>query len=54
MAQELTKQQREAARLARNAYYREWRRKNKDKVKLYNAKYWAKRSKGDDLNATAN
>lgn len=31
----------EAAKEARRAYQREWRRKNRDKVKEYNAKYWS-------------
>ena len=26
-------------------YMREWRKKNKDKVKDYNAKYWEKKAK---------
>ena len=28
------------AREERNAYLRAWRKKNKDKVKKYNATYW--------------
>ena len=34
----------EAARKARNAYAREWRAKNPDKVKQYNADYWARKA----------
>lgn len=29
---------------ARRAYYKTWRNKNKDKVKEYNARYWAKKA----------
>ena len=32
----------EEARLARNAYYRQYRAKNKDRIKTINARYWAK------------
>jgi hypothetical protein len=32
----------EKIRLARNKYAREWRAKNKDKVKQYNEKFFAK------------
>lgn len=28
----------------RNAYYREWRRKNKDKVSQYNKEYWKRKA----------
>jgi hypothetical protein len=31
----------DAAREARRAYQREWRRRNPDKVKEYAARYWA-------------
>lgn len=30
----------EKAREERNAYMREWRKRNKEKVKKYNATYW--------------
>ena len=33
----------EEARKLQNAYNREWRAKNKDKVKQYNAAYWERR-----------
>ncbi len=33
------------AKEARKAYLREWRRKNRDRVKIYNEKYWEKRAK---------
>ena len=32
------------ARAARNAYAREWRRNNPDKVKAANARYWEKKA----------
>lgn len=31
------------ARIKRNAYQREWRKKNRDKVIKYQAAYWEKR-----------
>ena len=34
----------EAARQARNAYAREWRAKNRDKVRQYNETYWARKA----------
>lgn len=37
-------ERREAARQARNAYHREWRAKNKDKVKANNDRYWEKKA----------
>ena len=33
------------AREERNAYFREWRAKNKDKVKAINKRYWENRAK---------
>ena len=41
----------EAARQARNAYAREWRAKNRDKVRQYNADYWARKaaSNGEEI-----
>lgn len=36
--------QRNAAKAARNAYAKEWRRKNPDKVKATNARYWEKKA----------
>ena len=33
------------AREERNAYFREWRTKNKDKVKAINKRYWENRAK---------
>lgn len=34
----------EAALEARRAYQREWRRKNKDKVKAQNERYWQRKA----------
>lgn len=34
----------DAARAARNAYAREWRKKNPDKVKAANVRYWEKKA----------
>ncbi len=36
-----------AAIEVRRAYQREWRSKNKDKVKEYNANYWSKKAEKD-------
>ena len=33
------------ARQARNEYMREWRRKNKDKIKKHQENYWEKKAK---------
>ena len=35
-------------REARNAYAREWRAKNRDKVRQYNADYWARKAARDN------
>lgn len=37
--------QSELARRAKNAYYREWRKKNPEKVQAANERYWAKKRK---------
>jgi hypothetical protein len=34
----------EAAKAARRAYHKEWRAKNKDKVKERNRRYWEKKA----------
>ncbi len=34
----------EAAKEARRAYKRAWQRKNRDKVKQYQAKYWERKA----------
>ena len=34
----------EKAREERNAYLREWRKRNKDKVKKYNNNYWERKA----------
>ena len=36
---------------SRRKYYAEWRAKNRDKVREYNARYWAKRPKREEKNA---
>jgi hypothetical protein len=35
----------EEARLAKNAYLRDWRKRNKDKTKKHNETYWEKKIK---------
>lgn len=40
----MTEQEREAARQQINKYHREWRKKNKDKVRAINERYWAKKA----------
>jgi len=39
----MTAKDQEAARKARNAYQREWRKKNPEKVKQINERYWLRR-----------
>ncbi|MEA4922202.1 MAG: hypothetical protein VB031_02405 [Eubacteriaceae bacterium] len=41
---ELTKEMKEAARLERNRYQREWAHKNPEKIKATRERYWAKRA----------
>ena len=41
----MSKQLSEEARKARNEYYREWRKKNPEKVKQAQEKYWKKKAK---------
>ncbi len=36
------------AKEARNEYQRQWRQKNRDKLKKYNAAYWEKKAKQDE------
>ena len=36
-------EQADAARQANREYYRRWREKNRDKVKEYQQRYWAKK-----------
>ena len=43
-----TQNAKEAARQARNAYARAWRAKNRDKVRQYNADYWARKAARDN------
>lgn len=43
------------AREERNAYLREWRKKNKDKVKKYNEAYWERKAnKEEDMRDVRN
>ena len=39
----MTAREQEKARKARNAYQREWRRKNPERVKRINERYWLRR-----------
>lgn len=41
----MTEKELEAAREARNAYYRKWRKNNPDKVKAIKDRYWLKKAK---------
>lgn len=43
----------EEARKARNQYAREWRAKNRDKVRQYNQNYWVKKAANNGETATA-
>lgn len=38
------KELKDLARKERNRYHREWRAKNKDRVKAINTRYWAKKA----------
>lgn len=38
----------DAAKEARRAYHKAWRAKNKDRVREYNANYWAKRAEREN------
>lgn len=40
----MTEQEKAAARKAQNEYHREWRAKNRDKVRAINERYWAKKA----------
>lgn len=37
------------ARMKRNEYLREWRRRNPEKVAKYNAKYWENKVKSEQM-----
>lgn len=41
----LTQQEQDAIREARRQYHAEWRRKNPDKIKAANDRYWLKKAK---------
>lgn len=34
---------------AKKKYYRQWRSRNKEKIKLYNDRYWEKRAKKTEM-----
>lgn len=34
----------EAAKLAQREYHRKWKRENKEKVRIYQERYWAKKA----------
>lgn len=40
----MTNAEKEAALKARKDYFRAWRSQNRDKVREYNLRYWAKRA----------
>ena len=40
------------AKETRNAYFREWRAKNKDKVQAINKRYWENKAKHNIKNKT--
>ena len=42
----------EAAREAKNAYAREWRARNKDRVREYNASYWQRKAEQNEQKST--
>lgn len=41
----MTKAERDAAREARNAYLREWRRKNPQRVRELRERYWLRKAR---------
>lgn len=43
----------EKAKEARRAYKRKWYRENKDKIKVYNEKYWSKKAAEMEAQAAA-
>ena len=43
----------QAAIEARRKYHRQWRAKNKDKVKQYNQDYWYRKSLQEDFEKTS-
>lgn len=38
----------DVAKESRRAYYKAWRAKNKDRIRDYNARYWAKRAEREN------
>jgi len=49
----MSKQLSEEARKARNAYYREWRKKNPEKARQAQERYWKKKAKEMQAEAEA-
>lgn len=45
----LTQREKEAARKAKNAYQKEWSKRNKEKVKEYQQNFWLKKAKQEGL-----
>lgn len=43
----MTNEEQEKIRAAKAAYQREWRRKNPDKIRQYQQKYWSKKAKSN-------
>lgn len=41
----------DAGRMARNAYLRDWRANNRDKVRQYNQNYWARKAEREGAGA---
>lgn len=44
----MTESDKKAAKEARNAYAREWRKKNPDRVRANNQAYWARKAKREE------
>lgn len=44
----MTEREKRAAKDARNAYAREWRKKNPDRVRANNQAYWARKAKREE------
>lgn len=50
---EITSVKSEAAKAARRAYMKEWRARNKDKVRAMNERYWQRRAARESAEAGA-
>lgn len=44
----MTESEKKAAKEARNAYAREWRKKNPDRVQANNQAYWVRKAKREE------